>query len=34
MTTEEWLQVLGLQQYAAAFAENDIDFFAVADARR
>ena len=26
MTIEEWLQVLALQQYAPAFAENDIDF--------
>src|ERR1700730_12480629 len=26
MDVEEWLEGLGLAQYAAAFAENDIDF--------
>jgi hypothetical protein len=26
MDVEEWLQGLGLAQYAAAFVENDIDF--------
>ena len=26
MDVEEWLKGLGLGQYAAAFAENDIDF--------
>ena len=26
MDVEEWLRGLGLAQYAAAFAENDIDF--------
>ena len=26
MDVEEWLKGLGLAQYAAAFAENDIDF--------
>ncbi len=25
----EWLEVLGLDQYAEAFAENDIDFRAL-----
>ena len=26
MDVEQWLEGLGLAQYAAAFAENDIDF--------
>ena len=26
MDVEKWLEGLGLAQYAAAFAENDIDF--------